>query len=415
MSPELRSIALASHDPETILESIKFTYGASSFATRHNALQALLAVRQESSEAVPAFIARAREALRFLQSTRPPSTPVPSPAPGTAPLYSLADADRELLISVLLHGTRYSALTTSLLAQSELTVQQVEDALKNEEAHRVGAAAAAAFAATSQMPSGSQTAAPVSSLVCVFCGRNGHAVERCFKFADSSKKAKEEVQQSTSNSKNRRSNRKGKANATQEAQMPTESAGAASVRPSSSPSSLPDAWNADTGATSHMTPRREWFKSYAPSSVPIRVANGQVIYAAGVGTVEFAPVKDGRRLRSVLLSKVLHVPELNQNLLSVLTLTVKHAFHVVIVSNVMEFIKDKIPRFYASVGADLVALLSGSTIVQAEASFTRDIPNNIPTCKTHESSESSKPISRDNLQLRVIAGNQNRNHAITYS
>jgi hypothetical protein len=35
-------------------------------------------------------------------------------------------------------GTRYSALTTSLLAQSELTVQQVEDALKNEEAHRVG-------------------------------------------------------------------------------------------------------------------------------------------------------------------------------------------------------------------------------------------------------------------------------------
>jgi hypothetical protein len=277
-------------------------------------------VRQESSEAVPEFIARAREALRFLQSTRPLSTPVPTPAPGATPLYSLADSDRELLISVLLHGTRYSALTTSLLAQSELTVQQVEDALKNEEAHRVGAAAAAAFAAN-VAPSGSQTAAPASSLVCAFCGRNGHAVERCFKFADSSKKAKEEVQQSASNSKNRRSNRKGKANATQEAQTPTESAGAASVRPSSSPSSLPDAWNADTGATSHMTPRREWFKSYAPSSVPIRVANGQVIYAAGVGTVEFAPVKDGRRLRSVLLSNVLHVPELNQNLLSVLTLT----------------------------------------------------------------------------------------------
>ena len=81
-------------------------------------LQALLTVRQESSESVPGFIAQAREALRFLQSTRPPSAPVPMPVPGTGPLYSLEDSDRELLISVLLHGTRYSALTT-LLTQSD--------------------------------------------------------------------------------------------------------------------------------------------------------------------------------------------------------------------------------------------------------------------------------------------------------
>ena len=53
--------------------------------------------------------------------------------------YSLEDSDRELLISVLLGGMKYSALMTSLLAQSELTVQQVEDALKNEEAHCLGA------------------------------------------------------------------------------------------------------------------------------------------------------------------------------------------------------------------------------------------------------------------------------------
>src|ERR1700736_4741685 len=121
LSPELRSVALASSDPQSILDAIKAAYGA----TRHNTLQALLAVRQESSESVPAFIARAREALRFLQSTRPPSAPVPTPVPGAAPLYCLEDSDRKLLISVLLGGTRYSALTTSLLAQSTLTVQQV--------------------------------------------------------------------------------------------------------------------------------------------------------------------------------------------------------------------------------------------------------------------------------------------------
>ena len=361
IAPELRSVALNSTDPESILEAIKTTYGASSFATRHNALQALLAIRQESAESVAVFIAHAREGLRFLQSTRPPSAPIPTPVPGATPLYSLQDSDKELLISVLLNGTRYSTLTTSLLALSELTVQQVEDALKNEEAHRVGAAAAAAAAATPAVTA-------VSGYTCTFCGKGGHPVERCWKFEEYSKKAKEDVSKESGTSKNRRPKCKGKANATQE-NSTSESAGAASIRLSSSPSTLPDTWNADTGATSHMTPRREWFKSYTPCSVPIRVANGQVVYAAGRGTVEFAPVKDGRNLRPVLFSEVLHVPSLNQNLLSVLTLTVKHAFDVLIKASTITFTKDSIPRFYASVGADRVALLSGSTVVQAASSM----------------------------------------------
>ena len=254
-------------------------------------------------------------------------------------------------------GTKYSALTTSLLAQSELTVQQVEDALKNEEAHRLGAAAAASS-------SGSGIAAPASvSSVCTFCAKPGHTVECCFKYQDYSKRAKEEVKESSENSKRKKKNRPGKTNAAQE---PTESAGAASVRPVASLSTLPDSWNADTGATTHMTPHREWFKSYGPSSVGIRVANGQVVFAAGVGTVEFTPVKDGRKLCPVLFSNVLHVPLLNQNLLSVLTLTCNHAFRVIINSNTMSFIKDNIPCFYASVGEDRVALLSGSTVVQSQ-------------------------------------------------
>ena len=78
LSPELRSVAMGSSDPQTILDAIKSTYGASSFATRHNALQALLVIKQESSESAAGFIARAREAMRFLQSTRPPSAPIPT-------------------------------------------------------------------------------------------------------------------------------------------------------------------------------------------------------------------------------------------------------------------------------------------------------------------------------------------------
>ena len=147
--------------------------------------------------------------------------------------YSLVDSDKELLISVL-HGTKYTALTTSLLAQSELTVQQVEDALKNEEAHRLGVAATTAASAATSV---SNSAAPASS-VRAFCYMNGHTVEHCWKFEEYSKKAREEVKansnNSNSNSRKRRPRKdnkdnKGKANAAQENQTPTESAGVASV------------------------------------------------------------------------------------------------------------------------------------------------------------------------------------------
>jgi hypothetical protein len=199
LSPELRGIATSSEDPQSILKAIKAAYGKSSFATRYNAMQAFLVVKQESSETVAAFISRAREALRFLQSTRPPPAPLASRSSTSDPVYSLDDSDRELLISVLLQGTKYTALTTSLLAQSDLTVQQVEDALKNEEAHKTGvAAAAAAAAATPTTPA----AAPASTSsrrskkpkpICAFCGKPRHVAERCFKLEAASKKAKEEV------------------------------------------------------------------------------------------------------------------------------------------------------------------------------------------------------------------------------
>jgi hypothetical protein len=35
-------------------------------------------------------------------------------------------------------------------------------------------------------------------------------------------------------------------------------------------------WNADTGATSHMTPHRHWFSSYAPHHVPIKLADNNM-------------------------------------------------------------------------------------------------------------------------------------------
>ena len=162
ITAELRSIATDAEDPQTILNSIK----------------------EESSESIPAPPA--------VHSTSSNSSS------GSTRTYSLQDADKELLIAVLLRGTKYTALTTSLLAQPELSIQQVEDALKNEEAHRLGVAAAAALSPVSNL------AAPAVGSTCAFCGRSGHTVELCFKFRDASKAAKEQVQELAPKSGGRR-------------------------------------------------------------------------------------------------------------------------------------------------------------------------------------------------------------------
>ncbi|OAX30504.1 hypothetical protein K503DRAFT_705190, partial [Rhizopogon vinicolor AM-OR11-026] len=37
-------------------------------------------------------------------------------------------------------------------------------------------------------------------------------------------------------------------------------------------------WNADTGATSHMTPHRHWLRNYAPKRVAIKLADNNIVY-----------------------------------------------------------------------------------------------------------------------------------------
>ena len=54
-------------------------------------------------------------------------------------------------------------------------------------------------------------------------------------------------------------------------------------------------WIADTGATAHMIPHRAFFVTYEPFSTPVRVANGNIVRAAGVGTVAFVPHQGGSR------------------------------------------------------------------------------------------------------------------------
>ena len=86
-----------------------------------------------------------------------------------------------------------------------------------------------------------------------------------------------------------------------------------------------------------MTPHRHWFKELKPHKVPIKLADNSVVYSEGIGTVIFRP-KD-TKLSLILLSDVLYVPQLQNNLLSVLFLTVHHGIKVEIMGTVLRFYK----------------------------------------------------------------------------
>ena len=80
-------------------------------------------------------------------------------------------------------------------------------------------------------------------------------------------------------------------------------------------------WNADTGATSHMTPHYHWLRDYSPYCVPIHLTDNTIVHSKGVGSAVFNTVISGRVLRPVEFTQVLHVPDLQNNLLAVLYLS----------------------------------------------------------------------------------------------
>src|SRR6202012_4504336 len=69
----------------------------------------------------------------------------------------------------------------------------------------------------------------------------------------------------------------------------------------------------------------------------IRVADGTVVYSAGVGSVRFRPYLEGSAVQELEFHKVLHVAALRNNLLSVLYLTSKKGFSVLIEKDTMSF------------------------------------------------------------------------------
>jgi hypothetical protein len=116
-----------------------------------------------------------------------------------------------------------------------------------------------------------------------------------------------------------------------------------------------------------MTPHKHWLRGYSPLKIPIRLANDQVVYSEGVGSVVFAPEVRGELLREVEFTRVLYVSGLGFNLLSVLYLVCQRRFNVHIYPDRMNFDRDGRTLFCAGIESSNTAYLTGTVIPALES------------------------------------------------
>lgn len=83
-------------------------------------------------------------------------------------------------------------------------------------------------------------------------------------------------------------------------------------------------WNTDSGATSHMTPHRNWIRNYVHCRTAVLLANNHVVWAKGKGDVFFNPTINGQPSETVTFKDVLYVPALQNNLFSILSAVCKN-------------------------------------------------------------------------------------------
>jgi transposase InsO family protein len=344
-------------DAKGIWDALKLVHAQQVPGTRFSAYNELLSVTKGANETLPAVASRVEDTLARVKELRPAVVRL---ATGTHD-YRIDDLDNELALMAMLRALphkEYGNFTLSLIHQKDLTRGDIEAAFKVEQTkcdtHR-GPLLSPSGDATLRANATGPPRQNKPGVKCGFCTGEGHDEDVCFKKDCACKDAQKAVEERCTN---RDSGKKGRANraATPSSSLPapsnsakvTELAASASVRLTGSPDTHADAhWIADTGATSHMSPRRSWFTKLEPLAIPIRVANDHVVYSEGVGSVVLEPAD--KSLRPVLLSCVLYVPALQNNLLSVLHLVANHRFRIEIEGKEMVFLQSGERCFTAAI------------------------------------------------------------------
>jgi hypothetical protein len=96
--------------------------------------------------------------------------------------------------------------------------------------------------------------------------------------------------------------------------------------------------------------------------LPIRLGDDSVVYSAGVGKVWFEPLLSGHPAPLVHLSRVLHVPRLKSNLLSITYLSAQQRVKVSFIDSTVTFEKNGGLIMEASINAHKIGKLIGRTL-----------------------------------------------------
>ena len=152
-----------------------------------------------------------------------------------------------------------------------------------------------------------------------------------------------------------------------------------------------------------MTPHRHWIRNFIPHRMEIKLADGSSIFSQGRGTVVFEPIHNGETLQQVEFSNVLYVPDLRNNLLSVLYLSLYKGFSINIEGDLMDFRRDDKTFFVATINSSTTAYLQGNTIPipeSANLSSSTTLPMDLELwhrCFCHPSFPVLKKMIKDDL------------------
>ena len=121
-----------------------------------------------------------------------------------------------------------------------------------------------------------------------------------------------------------------------------------------------------------------WHTMYASfilsqHQVPIRLATNEIIYSVGKGKVLSIPKINRKLAQNAIFSQVLHVPVLQNNLLTVLHLTTQHGFTVNIMKDHISFSQDGQLHFYAMV-QNGIDFLTGDTMLNSACALPTSLP-----------------------------------------
>jgi len=328
-------------DPIEMWKLLEAAHLSKKPGARFNAYNDLFSIRKQDTESLVDLGVRLEKAMQAIQNLRPAG-------------FTIEQLDDELQCMALIRALpdEYRHLSSTLLLAEKLDKATILQAFRSEELNRH----------RNNNPTESLNKAQafrkgmnMAEVICFFCKNKGHTKRDCRKF-----KAWLETQgRGTSGPSESAKKAEGES-----AAVVTEFAGQASATDdfAYATSSNVFQWNTDTGATSHMTPHKCWIRNYTPYKAPIRLADSSVIYSEGIGSVLFRPLINGQLARDVEFARVLHVPALHNNLLSVLYLTKQKHFSVHISGDCMEFERDKNVLFTASINEDNVGYLNGQTI-----------------------------------------------------